>query len=150
MVSKSLLITHMGILNKLSAILMIFIIVTMCCACSNSTLDVVLLSDKYTYTNDEEIVLTIQNNSDDMVYYSEQIILQVEVDGEYISAGEQESWSDVLLGLEPKSKNDMKINLKYLFDSLYPGKYRIGKWYSTFEELPKEDSEIAFVEIELK
>ena len=150
MVSKSLLITHERVLNKLSAILMIFVIAIMCCACSNSTLDVVLLSDKYTYNNDEEIVLTLQNNSDDMVYYSEQIILQVEIDGEYVSAGEQVSYSEILLGLEAKSENDMKINLKYLFDSLSPGKYRIGKLYSTFEELPQEDSEIAFVEIELK
>ncbi|MBQ7134318.1 MAG: hypothetical protein IJO20_07470 [Ruminococcus sp.] len=150
MVSKSLLITYKGMLNKLSAILMIFVIVIMCCACSNSALDVVLLSDKYTYTTDEEIVLTIENNSEDLVYYSEQIILQVEVDGKYVSAGEQASYSEVLLGLEPKSKNEMKINLKYLFDSLSPGKYRIGKLYSTSDELSEVDSEIAFVEIELK
>lgn len=150
MVSKSLLITYKGMLNKLSAILMIFVIVIMCCACSNSALDVVLLSDKYTYTTDEEIVLTIQNNSEDVVYYSEQIILQVEIDGKYVSAGENVSYSEVLFGLEPKSKNEMKINLKYLFDSLSPGKYRIGKLYSTSDELSEVDSEIVFVEIELK
>ena len=136
--------------KNIIALIVIVAVVVMCCACSNSALDVVLLSDKYTYNTDEEIVLTMQNNSEDMVYYSEQIILQVEVDGEYVSAGEDTSYSDVLLGLEPKSENEMKINLKYSFGSLSPGKYRIGKLYSTSDELPEDNSEIAFVEIELK
>lgn len=149
MVFKSLLIIPKYI-NKASAILLTLILVFMCCACSNSVSDVVLLSDKYTYNTDEEIVLTMQNNSEDAVYYSEQIILQVEVDGKYVSAGDDTSYSEVLLMLEPSSENEMKINLKYSFDSLSPGKYRVGKLYSTSEELSEDNSEVVFVEFELK
>ena len=136
-------------MKKLS-LLLVVVIVMLCCACSNSVQDVVLFTDKDIYNIDEEIVLTMQNNSEDTVYYSEQIILQVEVDGEYVSAGEDTSYSEVLFGLEPQSENEMKINLKYSFDSLSPGKYRVGKLYSTSDELPEDNSEIVFVEFELK
>lgn len=150
MVSKSLLIMLPKYINKASAILLTLIIIFMFCSCSNSVSDVVLLSDEYTYNTDEEIILTIRNNSEDSVYYSEQIILQVEVDGKYVSAGEDTSYSEILLMLQPDSENEMKINLKYSFDSLSPGKYRVGKLYSTSDDLSKENSGIAFVEIELK
>lgn len=141
---------HKSVLYKLSAILMTLIIVVCCCACTNSALDVVLLSDKYSYNIDDEIVLTMYNNSQDTVYCSEQIILQEEVDGKYVSTGEDTSYSEVLLMLESGSEREMRINLKYSFGSLSTGKYRIGKLYSTSDELPEDNCEIAFVEIELK
>lgn len=100
----------------------------------------------------EDLTVHIKNVADDgtELTYGEKVILEKNQNSEYVSAGEDKNYADVLNILASGGESNMTVELKNKFGELEAGEYRLG---IIFDEASEDDStigEVVYVNFTIK
>ncbi len=77
------------------------------------------------------LTLVLNNKDYDFIYYGEEYSMEIMIDNEWYTIVVNQFFTDPLYSLKKDSIKEIKINWKYVYGKLEPGKYRIVKKFNT-------------------